>query len=117
MSGKLFAKIALSIATAGAAMLPMAGTSFAASVTATASVTAKVSAFHLSGDNAGGAVCVRTTPPLPGQEWACVQFNNQLFRELTELLLQAYLLSKTCSITWNGTDNQGLFLIASVECR
>jgi hypothetical protein len=111
MFGRLFAKVALSIAIAGAAVLPMSGKSFAASVTA------KISTFHLSGDNAGGQVCAQTTPPLPGQGWACVQFNNQLFRELTELLLQAYLLSKTCAITWNTTDNQGFFLIASVECR
>jgi hypothetical protein len=110
MSSRLFAKVALSFAIAGAAALPTTGTSFAASVTG------KIAAFHLSGDNAGGEVCVRTTPPLPGQGSACVQFNNQLFRELTELLFRAYLLSKTCSITWNITDNQGFFLIASVEC-
>jgi hypothetical protein len=110
MSGRLlFIKIALAVVVAGAASLPTARLGLAASVTG------KITTFHLSGDNAGGEVCVRTTPPLPGQGWACVQFSNQLFKELTELLFQAYL-SKTCSVTWNASDGQGLFLIGQVEC-
>jgi len=107
----LLARIALSAAIAGAAMLGMPGAGFAASVTG------KITAFHLSGDNAGGEVCVGLTPALPSPGWACVRFDNKLFKELAELLLRAYLLTKTCSITWNITDNEGFFLIAAVECR
>jgi hypothetical protein len=54
MSGKLlFTKIALAVVVAGAASLPTARQGFAASVTG------KITAFHLSGDNAGGEVCGR----------------------------------------------------------
>jgi hypothetical protein len=51
MSGRLFAKITLSAAIAGAAVLSLSGTSYATSVTG------KISAFHLSGDNVGGEAC------------------------------------------------------------
>ena len=111
MISRLLRNTALSAAIAGAAMLSMCGPSFAASVTG------KISGFYLSGDNVGGEVCVGLTPALPSPGWACVRFDNKLFKELTELLLRAYLLTKTCSITWNITDNEGFFLIAAVECR
>ena len=95
MSVSFFAKAALSLAVAGAAVVPMSGTSFAASNTGTITVydTNNV-ATNTTVLGYGRYVCIQMSPAVPmGGGWACV-YGNPLYREQDELLLQGYLNKK-----------------------
>jgi hypothetical protein len=108
MISKFALRFVLSIA-ATAAMAPVTSTSFAAQGVG------KITTYHLNGNVAGRGACVQTTPALPGT-WGCVWYSNQLYKELNELLREAYFSGKTCTIAWNEDDYFGLHLISVVEC-
>jgi hypothetical protein len=109
MPTTFFARVVLPLAMAGAAFVSMSETSFAGSGTG------KITLYDLNSSVPGRGACVLTTPALPNTGYACVE-SPGLFKELDELLLQAYLNGKTCSIFWFTTDVDGYFIITDVNC-
>src|SRR5690349_4299511 len=105
MLGKLF--ISLSVAAAG--LVPLAATSLAVG-------TGKVVTYHLNPTVAGRGSCIRTSPALTGNGWACVWYNNQLYRELNDLLRDAYINGRTCTVTNSSLDDFGNGIIGLAEC-
>jgi hypothetical protein len=95
---------------AGSVLLLTSAPAFAATHTA------KISLFHLNSAVHGRGVCVQTQPAMPNT-WACLWKNNPLYTEITDLLRDAYVTNKTCSITWDKPDPNGWNLVALVECR
>lgn len=77
---------------------------------------ARISLYHLNSTVLDRGVCIRTTPPLPGTGWACLWKDNELYEEITDLLLNAYITRKRCNYTWNGLDPNGHNLLLLVEC-
>jgi hypothetical protein len=115
MSASFLTKAALSLAVVGAAVVPMSGTSFAASNTGT------ITQYDLNntvnaGQGFGRYACVQMSPALPTVGNACV-YGNPLYKEQDETLLQAYLLKKTCRIEWSATDTDGYAVITTVHCQ
>ena len=94
---------------AAAAFASMSETSFATSGTG------KITLYDLNAEVPGRGACVMTTPALPSTGWACVE-SPGLFTELNQLLLQAFLNARTCTITWFTTDPNGFFIITDVNC-
>ncbi len=73
--------------------------------------------YHLNADHAGRGPCVRMSPQLPDSKWACLWQSNQLYSETTDLLLDAYINGKNCSIHWSEKDMHNHALIRLVDCR
>jgi hypothetical protein len=101
------------ILTAVAILTGMVGTTAAHAVTLS---NARIALYHLNSTVQDRGVCVRTSPPLPGTGWACVWKDNELYEEITDLLLDAYLTRKRCNYTWNGLDPNGHNLLLLLEC-
>lgn len=89
---------------------------FASAPGLAASATGKIKAYQLNSDIPGRGVCVAMNPALPGSGWACLWKNNFLYPEITDLLRDAFISEKTCSVNWITADARGDALIAIVEC-
>lgn len=109
MAGRSLVKLLAPWCIAGALLAPPAATSFADG-------TGRVVTYHLNATVAGRGSCVRTNPALSGNGWACVWYNNQLYRELNDLLRDAYINGKTCTIIDSSTDDFGNGIISLAEC-
>ncbi|MDZ7968506.1 MAG: hypothetical protein RM368_26735 [Nostoc sp. DedSLP03] len=72
--------------------------------------------YHLNPYEAQRGVCIKMNPALPTVGgWACLWKDNALYKEVTDLLLEAYSSTKTCSITWT-TYRGGYADIYYVNC-
>ena len=94
----------------GSAFLLASASAFAANHTG------RISLYHLNSGVAGRGVCIQTAPAMPNT-WACLWKNNPLYSEMSELMLQAHVNNRSCTISWNGPDPNGWNLISIVECR
>jgi len=66
--------------------------------------TGKITAYHLNGDITDRGFCIQMSPALPAT-WACLYKGNSLYKELTALLLAAYLSGRTCTVSWTSGVN------------
>jgi hypothetical protein len=105
-----FSRVALTLVIVGASSVLMSETS-----SAQQSGTGKITSYDLNWEVPGRGACVMTTPAWPNTGWACIE-SPGLYKELNELLLQAYINGKTCTIRWNTTDNFGYFIIIEAFC-
>ena len=90
-----------------------------ASTALAASSTGKITEYHLNGSSAyqSRGVCIRMNPvPQTNGGWVCLYKNNYLYREITELLQEAYKEQKTCQVNWSSLDASGLGIIDWVSC-
>jgi hypothetical protein len=90
-----------------------------ASTALAASSTGKITEYHLNGSSAyqTRGVCIRMNPVLPTNGgWACLYKNNYLYREITDLFLEAYKEQKTCQVNWSSGDSSGHGIIDWVSC-
>lgn len=80
--------------------------------------TGQISVYDLDGSiRPERGACVKTVPDLPGgRGWACLQKDNDLYQEITNLLRDALIHRLRCTIGWDTTDPQGHLLIAWVDC-
>ena len=92
------------------AMLGAATNGFAASATG------YIAAYRVSGEANTPPLCIRLNPPLPDKEWACLQ-NFSPGGEIVELLREAFIHKKVCTIYWSTVDYSGNPLFTSLECR
>jgi hypothetical protein len=82
--------------------------------------TGKIDSYHLSRDLAskGMGVCIRMAPPLPGTQFACLQRANGAYREITDLLRDAFIAKKTCTVVWYDYEPAyGHAVIDLVQCE
>lgn len=110
MFSRMLFRFVLSLPLAAATLVPMTATSFAGGGTG------KVVTYHLNAVVAGRGSCIRTSPPLSGNGWGCVWYNNQLYREMNDLLRDAYVAGKTCTIVISTLDDNGNGIIDLAEC-
>lgn len=99
--------------------------SFADTTVGSLSATGTISSYHLNSDSSyinrdeilgDRGVCVQMIPSLKSK-WACLYENNRLYKEINELLLQAYLNKKKCTlVAATQTDKDNLMVIAIAEC-
>jgi hypothetical protein len=83
---------------------------------APSAITGQVTQYQLNSDIPGRGSCFRTIPALPGPGWVCIWYHNHLYRALNNLLRDAYISGKTCTIDWTKTDAGGLGIIDFPEC-
>lgn len=77
----------------------------------------RITLYNIDSRIGGGrGACVRMTPALPTQGWACVYKSNPLYGEINQLLLQGYINQKTCAVAWNTVDREGLAIIFAALC-
>jgi hypothetical protein len=60
--------------------------------------------YHLNSAVSGRGICVKLSPALT-TTWACLYKTNSLYNEITDLLRDAYISKKTCTINWSTTNN------------
>jgi hypothetical protein len=111
MPASFFTKAALSLALAGAAVVPMSGTSFAGTA---GSNTGTITQYYLDNTVLGRGACIEMSPAL-ATGYACT-WVSPLFKEQNELLLDAYLNKKACSIAWE-TQLDVYDQITIVQCH
>jgi hypothetical protein len=74
------------------------------------------------------AVCIQLEPPISGKDWACLNNRNMfptpngaVYIEpcpyMSEVIQDAYLSKKVCTISWEFVDLHGYAMIAAIECR
>ena len=100
------------------------------SQTFAASATGTIAKYRLDSQPQHAAVCIQLEPPIFGKDWACLSDRNTVPYQtpnggvyiepcphLGELLQDAYLGRKTCTISWDFIDVSGNAVIAAVECK
>src|SRR5690349_20740339 len=65
----------------------------------------------------GRGVCLYMTPAGPGTGWFCLWQNIPLYQEMTDIVRDAYMNAKTCTMEWATTDRTGNNLINVVSCN
>jgi hypothetical protein len=105
MHAKIGAKVALS----AAAVLYFSQTSFAENYYG------KITLYHLNSNIPGRGPCIRMDPALPGSGLACV-WDGRLFKEINDLVREAFFTGKTCTLTLSTTDKDGNHLLDIIQC-
>jgi hypothetical protein len=95
-----------------------------------ASATGTIAKYRLDSRPQHAAVCIQLEPPISGKVWACLSDLNTITYQkpngavyiepcphFSELIQDAYLSRKTCTISWDFIDVSGYAVINAVECR
>ena len=81
-----------------------------------ASHTGTITLVHYNSLVPGRGVCVRTAPEGPGTGWFCL-WDTHLYKEITDILRDAYTNSRACTLYWDAGDSHSHNLLNIVECR
>jgi len=65
----------------------------------------------------GRGVCVFMKPAGPGTGWFCLWETTHLYTEMTDIIRDAYINAKTCTMEWANTDRTGNLQINVVSCE
>ena len=77
-----------------------------------------ISVMHYNSLESGRGVCVRTIPTGPGTGWFCLgDTTTHLYTEITDILRDAYINAKTCTLEWATTDRTGNNQLNVVTCE
>ena len=79
--------------------------------------TGKIAVAHYNSMEPGRGVCVRTTPTGPGTGWFCLWETTPLYTEITDILREAYINAKTCTLEWTTPDRTGNNQLNVVTCE
>jgi hypothetical protein len=95
-----------------------------------ASATGTIAKYRLDIRPQEPSVCIQLDPPLPGEKWACLIDRNtvsvptpngplyiQPCSHLGEVIHDAYLSMKVCTISWEFVDIGGNAIIGVIECK
>jgi putative cell wall-binding protein len=78
--------------------------------------TGTVTLVHYNTTVPGRGVCVRTSPDGPGTGWFCL-WDTYLYKEITDILRDAYINARTCTLNWDVGDPHGHNLLNLVQCQ
>jgi hypothetical protein len=107
--------------------LPLAAVSIVLAIVATPALAqdgttvGTIVAMSLNSEVPGRGLCVQMSvqsgsPPLPAQAWACLASSNPLNKEITSLLMSAYLSGRQCTV-WTKASASLPNEIRALECR
>jgi hypothetical protein len=95
-----------------------------------ASATGTIAKYRLDSQPQHAAVCIQLEPPISGKDWACLSNRNPIPYQtpngavyiepcphLGELIQDAYLTRKACTVSWDFVDVSGYAVITAVECK
>lgn len=77
----------------------------------------KVTLFYLDPGVANRGVCIQMDPAISGTSYACLWKDNELYNEITSLLMAGYAASKLCRLTWSTTGPSGHAKITTSLCK
>jgi hypothetical protein len=78
--------------------------------------TGLITKFHLNGGPSDRGACIQMQPTLTGTGWACLYKSNNLYKEITAMLLSAHVGEASCRIVWSSLNEEGHYIINTAEC-
>jgi hypothetical protein len=92
---------------------------FSSSYAMAAESTGRIAVYHVNINSSQRGACIQMIPAL-STTWACLPSranSTPVYDQIHDLLLIAWIHSKTCTITWNRLDAGGAQQIITAECR